>query len=61
MAISLGSVLGFALNAAVLGLDVAPPIVASMGFLLLRRKEQSLLSRGSPQVSQYPLGKIIDE
>jgi len=40
MAISLGSVLGFALNAAVLGLDVAPPIVASMGFLLLRRKEE---------------------
>lgn len=35
MAISLGAVLGLALNVAVLGLDVAPPVVVSMAFLLL--------------------------
>jgi len=35
MAISLGAVLGLALNVAVLGLDIAPPVVVSMAFLLL--------------------------
>ena len=35
MAISLGAVLGLALNVAVLGLDVSPPVVVSMAFLLL--------------------------